>query len=187
MRPALAEIDQTRTPPNASAGMSRASLALMMEYPPSRRTLLRAGGHAVLFAALARPPAFAAPKCLADPFTLGVASGDPAPDGFVIWTRLAPKPLEPHGGMPAEAVPVGWDVAEDEAFHRIVRTGTALARPELAHSVHVEVEGLGSHRRHWYRFVADGIPSATATATTEARREGKQCVTTIRIRGRPSH
>src|SRR3546814_10060174 len=84
MRPALAEIDQTRTPPNASAGMSRASLALMMEYPPSRRTLLRAGGHAVLFAALARTPAFAAPKFLDDPFTLGVASGDPAPDGFVI-------------------------------------------------------------------------------------------------------
>src|SRR3546814_11938678 len=68
--------------------------------------------------------------------------------------------------MPAEAVPVGWDVAEDEAFHRIVRTGTALARPELAHSVHVEVEGLGSHRRHWYRFVAEGLPSATGTVRT---------------------
>ena len=37
------------------------------------------------------------------PFQLGVASGDPSPDGFVIWTRLAPRPLE-GGGMPAEAV-----------------------------------------------------------------------------------
>jgi alkaline phosphatase D len=27
------------------------------------------------------------------PFTLGVASGDPSPDGFVLWTRLAPIPL----------------------------------------------------------------------------------------------
>src|SRR5690349_1181425 len=99
----------------------------MTGYPLSRRTLLRAGGHAALFAALARSPALAAPKFVDDPFTLGVASGDPAPDGFVIWTRLAPKPLELHGGMPAEAAPVGWEVAEDEAFHRIVRTGKALA------------------------------------------------------------
>lgn len=140
----------------------------MTRYPFNRRTLLRAGGHAVLFAALARAPALAAPKFLDDPFTLGVASGDPAPDGFVIWTRLAPKPLELHGGMPAEAVPVGWEVAEDEAFHRIVRTGRALARPELAHSVHVEVEGLRSHRRYWYRFIVDGIPSDTGTARTTA-------------------
>src|SRR3546814_15877110 len=113
MRPALAEIDQTRTPPNASAGMSRASLALMMEYPPSRRTLLRAGGHAVLFAALARTPAFAAPKFLDYPFTLGVASGDPAPDGFVIWPPLPPKPPDPHGGIPAEALPAGRAPATD--------------------------------------------------------------------------
>ncbi|QCB55797.1 alkaline phosphatase [Sphingopyxis sp. PAMC25046] len=138
----------------------------MTGHPFSRRTLLSAGGHAALFAALARSPALAAPKFLDDPFALGVASGDPLPDGFVIWTRLAPKPLEPHGGMLAEAVPVGWEVAEDEAFRRIVRTGTALARPELAHSVHVEVAGLGSHRRYWYRFVAGGIPSDTGAVRT---------------------
>ena len=34
------------------------------------------------------------------PFTLGVASGDPVPDGVVLWTRLAPDPLVPGGGMP---------------------------------------------------------------------------------------
>ena len=138
----------------------------MTGYPASRRTLLRAGGHALLFAALARTPALAAPTFLEDPFALGIASGDPVPDGFVIWTRLAPKPLKLHGGMPAEAVPVGWEVAEDEAFHRIVRTGIALARPELAHSVHVEVEGLRSQHRYWYRFVVDGIPSDTGTVRT---------------------
>ena len=33
------------------------------------------------------------------PFNLGVAAGDPSPDGFVIWTRLAPEPLAEHGGM----------------------------------------------------------------------------------------
>src|SRR3546814_19807725 len=101
----------------------------MTGFAFDRRTLLRAGGHAALFAALARTPAFAAPKFLDDPFTLGVASGDPAPDGFVIWTRLAPKPLDPHGGIPDEDVPAGWDVAAGVAVHRVVRPGPAVGRP----------------------------------------------------------
>jgi alkaline phosphatase D len=41
-----------------------------------------------------------------DPFTLGVASGYPGPDAIVLWTRLAPAPLEPRGGMPLSIVPV---------------------------------------------------------------------------------
>src|SRR6476661_10209495 len=79
---------------------------------------------------------------LADPFTLGVASGDPSPDGVVLWTRLAPEPLVPGGGMPREAVEVSWQVADDEGMSRVVRSGTAVANPEWGHSVHVEVEGL---------------------------------------------
>lgn len=87
----------------------------------------------------------------ADPFTLGVASGDPAPDGFVLWTRLAPDPLA-GGGMPQVAVPVGWEIAADDAFRRIVRQGETMATPELGHSVHVEAEGLEPQRPYWYRF-----------------------------------
>ncbi|MGD9646327.1 MAG: alkaline phosphatase, partial [Pirellulales bacterium] len=91
------------------------------------------------------------PKLGATPFTLGVASGDPAPRGFVLWTRLAPNPLE-GGGMPADAVAVGWEVAEDEGFGKIVRRGESIAVPQLAHSVHVEVDGLEPDRWYWYRF-----------------------------------
>lgn len=40
------------------------------------------------------------------PFTLGVASGDPDHHSVVLWTRLAPEPLVPGGGLPAEQVPV---------------------------------------------------------------------------------
>jgi alkaline phosphatase D len=76
------------------------------------------------------------------PFTLGVASGDPAPGGVVLWTRLAPQPLLADGGMPAQAVPVDWQVAADPALGRVVRGGTVLATPAQAHAVHVEVEGL---------------------------------------------
>ncbi len=89
---------------------------------------------------------------LADqPFQLGVASGDPNSNGFVIWTRLAPKPLE-GGGMPADAVEVSWMVAEDESMTKVVQEGTAVANPQWAHSVHVEVDGLAPDRWYWYQF-----------------------------------
>lgn len=89
-----------------------------------------------------------------DPFTLGVASGDPAPDGVVLWTRLAPDPLaeDGQGGMPDRVVPVQWQVAEDERFGRVVAEGTELARPELGHSVHAEVAGLRAGAEYFYRF-----------------------------------
>jgi len=86
------------------------------------------------------------------PFTLGLASGDPLPDGFVLWTRLAPKPLQPEGGMPPEPVHVDWQVASDERMTRVVQRGTAIARAEWAHSVHVEVQGLEPDRWYWYQF-----------------------------------
>lgn len=99
------------------------------------------------------------------PFQLGVASGDPAPDGFVIWTRLAPKPLE-EGGMPAEPVQVDWEVADDEQFTKVLRSGTTTANPEWAHSVHVELEGLNPDRWYWYRFRAAGEISPVGRART---------------------
>jgi alkaline phosphatase D len=87
------------------------------------------------------------------PFRLGVASGDPSPDGFVIWTRLAPRPVE-GGGMPNEAVFVDWQVAEDEGMKNVVREGTTVATPDWGHSVHVEVTGLEPGRVYFYRFRA---------------------------------
>lgn len=87
------------------------------------------------------------------PFSLGVASGDPLPDGIVLWTRLAPKPLN-GGGAPARNIPVHWELAKDEHFRHIVQRGTAIARPELAHCVHVEVDRLQSDMNYYYRFKA---------------------------------
>ncbi|MGN9804991.1 PhoD-like phosphatase N-terminal domain-containing protein [Micromonospora sp. L32] len=56
---------------------------------------------------------WAEPDFTDEPFTLGVASGDPLPDGVVLWTRLAPDPLaaDGTGGMPPHVVPVVWQVA----------------------------------------------------------------------------
>lgn len=99
-------------------------------------------------------PASAAPaRRLVDPFTLGVASGDPTPGGVVLWTRLAPAPLE-GGGMPDRFVPVAWQVATDERFRDVVASGAEVSRPELGHSVHVEVEGLRPGAEYFYRFRA---------------------------------
>jgi alkaline phosphatase D len=102
------------------------------------------------------------------PFSLGVASGDPFPDGVVIWTRLAPEPLS-GGGMPMRAVEVEWEVASDERFTTIVKKGTQLAYPELGHSVHVEVNGLEPARFYWYRFRAgDEVSQVGRTKTAPA-------------------
>jgi alkaline phosphatase D len=108
------------------------------------------------------------PRFAAYPFSLGVASGDPAPDGFVLWTRLAPDPLR-GGGMPPESVDVRWEIARDEGMRRIVRRGLATAPPELAHSVHAEIDGLEPDRWYWYRFQVAGETSPVGRARTLPR------------------
>ena len=104
----------------------------------------------------------------ADPFTLGVASGDPSSDGFVLWTRLAPDPLS-GGGVEAGDIGVRWEVAGDEMFRKVLRSGTGIASAELAHSVHVEVTGLEPDRWYWYRFaVGDEVSPAGRARTMPA-------------------
>ena len=124
-------------------------------------------GRADLAVASHSPPAI-----VDHPFTLGIASGDPLANGVVIWTRLAPDPLE-GGGMAPEPYRVRWEVASDPAMRQVVRRGTARARAEHAHSVHVDVRGLRPGREYWYRFEVDGHLSEvgrTQTAPAHDRR-----------------
>ena len=139
----------------------------------SRRTLLLSSAAAGVAGAATTWPlaAAAAPyrgPLRADPFTLGVASGDPDPDGFVLWTRLAPTPLAEDGlgGMPSRTVPVAWEVAADERFRRVVRRGVAVARPESAHTVHVELSHLLPGREYFYRFRAERYVSPVGRTRT---------------------
>ncbi|MFJ4519768.1 alkaline phosphatase D family protein [Streptomyces sp. NPDC088810] len=137
---------------------------------PDRRRFLTAGAAVLGAAASAQlwlpGTARAADTPLPDGvFTLGIASGDPLPDGIVLWTRLAPDPLN-GGGMPDAVFPVEWEIAEDERFRRTARRGTAEARPELGHSVHVDVRGLRPDRPYWYRFRAGGQLSPTGRTRT---------------------
>ena len=93
------------------------------------------------------------PALSGPPFTLGVASGDPDAESVVLWTRLAPEPTA-GGGMPAEDVPVRWEIAADEAFQTVVAADVATAEARYGHSVHVVVEGLEAATEYWYRFRA---------------------------------
>jgi len=96
---------------------------------------------------------FGQPKFATNPFTLGVASGEPWEDSVVLWTRLAPDALN-GGGMGTQSVEVKWELASDEQMKNIVASGTAVAAPDLGHAVHVEVFGLQPARWYWYRFTA---------------------------------
>ncbi|MGE4047002.1 MAG: alkaline phosphatase, partial [Acetobacteraceae bacterium] len=135
---------------------------------PSRRGFLKSAG--LLAAPFLAPPfgrvALAAPVFAAYPFKLGVASGDPVAGGFVIWTRLAPDPLNGGGLPPDAAYEVRWEVASDARFLHIRRRGIAIARPERGHSVHVDVDGLEPDRWYFYRFVAGNEASPIGRSRT---------------------
>ena len=130
--------------------------------PQLRRSFLRSAALAATATTLPRW-AWSNPSALpSNPFALGVASGDPAPDGAVLWTRLV---LADPAQMQA-AHTVRWEVAHDARFAQIVHKGEASALPQLGHSVHVELHGLRPDRWYHYRFMLGDAVSATGRTRT---------------------
>ncbi|MEG8275173.1 alkaline phosphatase D family protein [Streptomyces sp. AHA2] len=148
------------TPPSEHAFSPHdAVLRTAAPHLARRRFLTVAAAAAMLAFSTNRPArgATAAPERDAaritdDPFTLGVASGDPLPDSVLLWTRLAPVPFAEDGGLGQERVVVYWEVAMDEWFALVEQQGAATAHPEYAHSVHVDVRGLSPDSTYYYRF-----------------------------------
>jgi alkaline phosphatase D len=108
-----------------------------------------------------------------DPFTLGVASGWPTEQGAVIWTRLAPQPMQDNAGLDPVAITVRWELTEEGATSP-VQSGAVDALPQWAHSVRVELKGLKPHRIYRYRFLCAGAVSPqgrfrTAPAADQAQ------------------
>ncbi|MFF2851550.1 alkaline phosphatase D family protein [Streptomyces sp. NPDC058001] len=158
-----------RTPPSQHAPELRAAA----RHLGRRRFLTVTGAAAALAFATNLPTAGAAAaaeldagKLTDDPFTLGVASGDPRPGSVLLWTRLAPAPYQPDSGLPARRVTVHWELAHDDRFRRTVRRGTATAHPEFHHAVHVEVEHLDADRVYYFRFRAGDWTSETGRTRT---------------------
>ncbi|MGH3872260.1 MAG: alkaline phosphatase D family protein [Pseudonocardiaceae bacterium] len=137
-------------------------------HRPTRRTVLAGAVALAVAGCSARTPVSARSRPLGDPFTVGVASGDPAADGVVLWTRLAPSPLADDGlgGMPARPVDVEWELATDERFRQVERRGRSTAAPQAAHSVHLELTGLRPGREYFYRFRAGGHLSPVGRTRT---------------------
>lgn len=141
--------------------------------PTRRDFLIGAAGVALIGSApsiIGRASAGAVSWKQGDPFSLGVAAGDPTPDGFVLWTRLAPEPLSPNPDIPGGAsgpdIPVAYEIAADVSFRDIVRKGEALAEAQYAYSVHLEVRGLEPRKQYWYRFSSGDAQSRVGRALT---------------------
>src|SRR2546423_1781022 len=119
----------------------------------TRRRFLHASSAVLAGCAMGQP------RFSSDPFKLGVASGYPAPDGFVLWTRLL-------GNLEPAPIRVRWEIGADEAMRKVIASGEANADAAWAHSVHVEVKGLEPDRRYWYRFRAGDAHSPIGRSRT---------------------
>ena len=151
----------TQHPSHPNPDASTLSRRLWLQALGGAAAGASAAGFAPAAQALSPPP----PAIVIDPealFTLGVASGEPSPNGMVLWTRLMPSPQRPLLG----ASTVRWQLAHDAQFTRIAQQGEAQATPDWGHSVHVEVRGLEADRWYFYRFMADGEVSTMGRTRT---------------------
>lgn len=144
-----------------------------------RRRHFLAGSVAVT-GALATGRATSGYRLSRDAFSLGVASGELTDESFVLWTRIAPEPLQPDGGVDNVMIPVTWEVATEPDMKNVIRRGTYPAVPGLAHSVHVDVRNLTPGRDYWYRFAVKGQFSPIGRTKTLPRHAsgGMRLVTT---------
>ncbi|RAO49424.1 Alkaline phosphatase [Micromonospora saelicesensis] len=131
----------------------------------SRRIFVLSG---LVTAGVAVTPRQGARAAVPYPFKLGVASGDPAPDSVVLWTRLAPSPLnaDGQGGMANADVTVEWQVSTTDRFTSLVASGSVVALYADAHSVHAIAGGLAADSDYYYRFRAQGQISPVGRTRT---------------------
>jgi len=127
-----------------------------------RRRFLQALAAAGVSRALPGCAQGGTPRFASYPFALGVASGYPHPGGVVLWTRLT-------GELPPVGLPLRWEIAADESMKTIVASGSAVAKPQWAHSVRVEAAGLEPDRWYWYRFAAGDAASPVGRTRTAPR------------------
>ncbi|MFF9812776.1 alkaline phosphatase D family protein [Streptomyces sp. NPDC014006] len=138
-------------------------------FTPRRRTVVKA---AAATAVLAGPLAAALPAraaSAAPAFLHGVASGDPLPDGILLWTRVTPAPEAIPGSGVGPDTEVAWVVATDRALTDVVAQGSVTATAACDHTVKADVRGLKPATDYWFRFSAGGTDSPVArTRTTPA-------------------
>ncbi|MER8221823.1 alkaline phosphatase D family protein [Streptomyces sp. NPDC094143] len=133
---------------------------------PRRRTVVKA---AAATAVLAGPLAATLPARAVDQapaFLHGVASGDPLPDGVLLWTRVTPVPEAIPGSGIGPDTEVAWTVARDKAFTNVVAKGSTTATAASDHTVKADIRGLEPGTDYWFRFSAGGTDSPAARTRT---------------------
>ncbi|MGP3921668.1 alkaline phosphatase D family protein [Streptomyces sp. 8N616] len=135
-----------------------------------RRTVVKAAAaSAALIPLTAAGTSAMAAEPAAPAFLHGVASGDPLPDGVLLWTRVTPSPEAIPGSGKGPEVTVDWQIAEDKAFSKVVASGATSARAASDHTVKVDVRGLRPATPYFFRFTAGGVQSPVGrTRTTPA-------------------
>ncbi|MFD9337372.1 alkaline phosphatase D family protein [Streptomyces sp. NPDC060028] len=122
---------------------------------PRRRSVVLAAAATAALAPMAALGATAAHAAESAPaFLHGVASGDPLPDGILLWTRVTPAAEAVPGSGKGAATLVTWEIAEDKGFSRIVATGSVSSSAASDHTVKADVRGLRPQTSYWYRFTA---------------------------------
>ncbi|MEU8759188.1 alkaline phosphatase D family protein [Streptomyces sp. NPDC048659] len=134
---------------------------------PTRRTVVKAAAvTAVVTPALVATASPALAEPAAPAFLHGVASGDPLPDGVLLWTRVTPSPDAVPGSDLGPDTTVGWELAEDRGFARTVASGSTLASAAADHTVKADVRGLRPGTAYYFRFTAGGTVSPTGRTRT---------------------
>ncbi|MEU1083965.1 alkaline phosphatase D family protein [Streptomyces sp. NPDC005908] len=151
---------------HGTTGTAVSATADTAALAPRRRTVVKA---AAATAALAGPLAAALPARAAQrapAFLHGVASGDPLPDGVLLWTRVTPTPEATPGSGAGPDTEVRWTVARDSGFTDVVAQGSTLATAASDHTVKADIRGLRPATDYWFRFSADGTDSPAARTRT---------------------
>ena len=81
-------------------------------------------------------------------FPQGVASGDPQPDGVMLWTRAEPE-------SPADTVALSLQVAQDPDFTELVLQAALNTDKTSDYTLRVFVDKLKPARTYWYRFLGE--------------------------------
>ncbi|MGZ8406905.1 MAG: alkaline phosphatase D family protein [Caulobacteraceae bacterium] len=123
----------------------------------NRRRALAALGAGAVAPAASVSDAKAGPVAVS--FQHGVASGDPAADSLLLWTRVTPA-SSPSG------LKVQWELAEDAAFKRVIARDLAETGPGRDYTVKAVAGGLAPGRDYFYRFTCEGARSPTGRART---------------------
>ncbi|ROO88815.1 alkaline phosphatase D [Actinocorallia herbida] len=129
----------------------------------NRRDALKLGGTGAALALMAPAAASAAPDPL---FAHGIASGDPLPDGVVLWTRVTPVPEALPGSGAGPQIQVSWQISEDPGFASLAASGVFATGPDRDHTVKVDVRGLDPGTAYHYRFAYAGTYSPTGRTRT---------------------